>query len=417
MHDKLTVGPATERNVAVGYLRAFVTLLVIAHHAALAYHPYAPPAPTSLGSQPMLWQAFPVVDSQRWMGLDVFVGFNDVFFMSLMFLVSGLFVWPSLQRKGPGQFLSARLWRLGLPFVLAAGLLAPLAYFPSYLQTGAGVSVSGFWSVWLSLPHWPSGPAWFLWVLLAFDAIAAALTRLVPEWGNALGRLFGRFERPAGVFWFLVMISAVGYVPLAIGLDPGSWASFGPFSFQVSRPLHYAVYFFAGAGLGAYGLGRGLLSGDKLRRRWVVWVLAAVGAFLATVVCFLIALSQGAAAGKGIWAVVDVSFVVSCAASSFAFLALFTRFASGGRVGDSLAANAYGMYITHYPFVSWLQFALLGAALPPAAKATTVFVGAVVLSWALTAALRRIPAVGAVISSAQPPRSRRPLADVAQSLS
>jgi hypothetical protein len=29
-------------NVPVGYLRAFITVLVVAHHAALAYHPFAP---------------------------------------------------------------------------------------------------------------------------------------------------------------------------------------------------------------------------------------------------------------------------------------------------------------------------------------------------------------------------------------
>ena len=27
---------------AVGYVRAFLTLLVVAHHAMLAYHPFAP---------------------------------------------------------------------------------------------------------------------------------------------------------------------------------------------------------------------------------------------------------------------------------------------------------------------------------------------------------------------------------------
>ena len=30
------------RNLAINYLRAFITLLVLAHHAALAYHPFAP---------------------------------------------------------------------------------------------------------------------------------------------------------------------------------------------------------------------------------------------------------------------------------------------------------------------------------------------------------------------------------------
>jgi peptidoglycan/LPS O-acetylase OafA/YrhL len=338
----------------------------------------------------------------------VFVGFNDIFFMSLMFLVSGLFVWPSLQHKGPRKFLSDRVRRLGIPFVVAAGLLAPLAYLPTYLQSGAAPHFSAFCKTWLSLPNWPSGPAWFLWLLLSFDLTSAALTRLVPAWGDALKRVAERFQRPTAFFWLLVGVSAIAYLPLAVGLDPGSWASFGPFSFQVSRPLHYAVYFFAGVGLGAYGVGAGLLApGEKLARGWPRWFAASVGSFLVTVICFLVALSRGAAAGKGTWAVVDLSFVVSCAASSFACLALFLRFARPGRIGNSLAANAYGMYITHYVFVSWLQYSLLGVALPGAAKGTMVFAGAVALSWGLTATLRQIPAVGRVISTGIPVVVRR----------
>jgi peptidoglycan/LPS O-acetylase OafA/YrhL len=403
MHDNLKSVPVTGRNVAVGYLRAFVTLLVIAHHAALAYHPYAPPPPTSLGATPMLWQAFPVVDGHRWAGIDAFVGFNDIFFMSLMFLVSGLFVWPSLQRKGAETFIRDRVVRLGVPFVVAAGVLAPLAYFPSFLQTGAAPRVTDFWRTWWALPHWPSGPAWFLWVLLTFDLVAAALTRVAPRWGDALKRVFARLGRPAAFFWLLVAASAIAYVPLAVLLGAGNWVSVGPFSVQASRGLHYAVYFFFGAGIGAYGLAQApFASGDKLARRWFLWVGAAIGSFLLTVLCFLIALSKGEAAGNAIWAAVDVTFVLSCASSSFAFLSLFLRFARPGRVGDSLTANAYGMYITHYFLVSWLQYALLGASLPGSVKATIVFLGAVALSWALTAALRRIPAVGRLISPGVP---------------
>jgi hypothetical protein len=66
-------------NLAVGYLRAFITLLVLAHHAVLAYHPFAPPPPATLVAQPRWWQAFPVVDPQKWTGFSLFVGFNDIF--------------------------------------------------------------------------------------------------------------------------------------------------------------------------------------------------------------------------------------------------------------------------------------------------------------------------------------------------
>ena len=104
-------------NVPLGYLRTFLTLMVVAHHAVLAYHPYAPPRPKSLGES-MIWGAFPVVDTARWPGIEFFVGFNDTFFMSLMFLISGVFGWSSLERKRGGVFsASARgSWEWPSPF-------------------------------------------------------------------------------------------------------------------------------------------------------------------------------------------------------------------------------------------------------------------------------------------------------------
>jgi hypothetical protein len=42
-----TSKPANSYNLAIGYLRAFITVLVLAHHAVLAYHPFAPPVPAS----------------------------------------------------------------------------------------------------------------------------------------------------------------------------------------------------------------------------------------------------------------------------------------------------------------------------------------------------------------------------------
>jgi peptidoglycan/LPS O-acetylase OafA/YrhL len=73
-------------------------------------------------------------------------------------------------------------------------------------------------------------------------------------------------------------------------------------------------------------------------------------------------------------------------------MALFLRFA-GGRwwVSDSLNNNAYGMYLVHYVFVVWLQYALLDAQLGAVAKAAIVFGGTLLLSWATTAAIRRLP--------------------------
>jgi surface polysaccharide O-acyltransferase-like enzyme len=97
-------------------------------------------------------------------------------------------------------------------------------------------------------------------------------------------------------------------------------------------------------------------------------------------------------------AIAALGFVLSCAASSFAMLALFLRFARARTaVGESLRENAYGIYLVHYAFVSWLQDALLPLSFPALAKCAFVFEGAVGLSWATTAALRRLPALRRIL--------------------
>jgi peptidoglycan/LPS O-acetylase OafA/YrhL len=392
------LAPASDRNIAISYLRAFITVLVLAHHAVLAYHPYAPALATSLVAQPRWWQAFPVVDSHRWSVFSMFVGFNDIFFMSLMFLLSGLFVWKSLQRKRSGVFLRDRALRLGLPFVVAAALIAPVAYYPAYLQTGAR-GFAGFLQQWRSLGNWPAGPAWFIWLLLAFDCVAVLLFQLAPKCGEALGRFSkDASRRPMTFFVILVAVSAIAYIPMELVFNGFSWSSFGPFTLQTSRLLHYFVYFLAGIGIGAYGLDRGLLRQDgNLARRWFRWAPAALLTFVVAIIVIIVAITNHSA--TRFWEVMaDVAFVVSCAVTSFAFLAVFVRFgAKRSKMFDSLSANAYGMYLVHYAFVSWLQYALLPASLSAVAKAAFVFFGTLALSWGTVAALRRIPVVAKVI--------------------
>ncbi len=223
---------AAPRTVAIDYLRAFITLLVVAHHAALAYHPYAPAPPASLTAVPRLWQAFPVVDSQHSTVFSLLVAFNDIFFMALMFFLSGLFVWKSLERKGAGVFLRERALRLGLPFLAAAAVIAPLAYYPTYIQSGAAGGFSGFWKQWLSLGNWPAGPAWFVWVLLAFDVFAAALLMVIPRWDDMLATMTSSADRrPILFFLFLLLLSGAVYIPLEVIFNPFRWSAWGPFTF------------------------------------------------------------------------------------------------------------------------------------------------------------------------------------------
>jgi surface polysaccharide O-acyltransferase-like enzyme len=183
---------------------------------------------------------------------------------------------------------------------------------------------------------------------------------------------------------------------------PESWAAFGPFSVQSSRVLHYLVYFLAGVAIGECGIGHSLLAPDgRLVRRWFRWTRNALA--LSAVYVILLGWLAPDRPASGLpplerQLILGLGFVLCCGAISFAMLAAFQRFANTPTpVLTSLSRNAYGIYLLHYGFVMWLQYALLPSAIPAAAKAAVVLSVALAASWATTAALRRIPAVDRVI--------------------
>jgi hypothetical protein len=388
-------------NLALGYLRGFLVVLVMAHHCALAYMVSAPAQATSLLKQPPYWRAYMVVDRMHWVGFNIFTGFNDDFFMSLMFFVSGLFVWSSLQRKGNAAFVRERFRRLGIPFLFAAAIVAPVAYYPSYLLTTGPHSVAGYIHDWMSFGDWPTGPAWFIWLLLAFDLVASAVFAVAPNFGERLGRLASKArEHPVRFFLLLLAASIAAYVPMVGIYGAAAWTSIGLFQFQTARLFHYAIYFIAGIGIGVYGIDRGLLAADgMLARHWGRWTAWMVVAFVLSVVFLLLVMSKKVALSVSAANVIGAPFfALACASISFAFLALFVRFATKRRwLWDSLSENEYGMYLIHYIFVSWLQLAVLRSSMPAIEKGILVFAGVLLLSWGASAALRSIPGVSKMV--------------------
>lgn len=384
----------TPRHLPTAYLRAFVTLLVLAHHAVIAYLPGLPPV-RPFHEPPLLWSAFPVVDPhQPCAGFGLFVLLNEQFFMALMFLLSGLFVAPRLRRKGAARFLSDRARRLGLPFVASILLLAPLAYYPSYRLAGGDPSLIAFARTWTSLPTWPAGPAWFLWVLLAFDSLAAALHRWNPDALDALAERAGRAAtKPMGSFWGFVAATTVGYLALALPLGVERWLALGPFTVQGCRIALYALYFVAGLAIGAHGVDRGLLAADAgLVRRGRLWGLFALLGLI------LGGASLGAAGTLAGNVVGGIGYALSAASISAWLLALVIGRARQPKpLWDRLAQLAFGMYLTHYIANSFLQWAMLPAPLPGAVKGVIVFAAVIALSAGATAVLRRIPALRAIL--------------------
>ncbi|MDY6933033.1 MAG: acyltransferase [Spirochaetota bacterium] len=381
------------RKVEFDYLRAFVVTLVLFQHAILAYTKYA-----FINFENPIANSNPVVNEQRWIGFDLIVAFNETFFMPLLFLISGMFVWQSLARKGARKFLRDRLTGLGLPFVIGVLFLIPLAYYPAQLQigliTGADLSYSAFWFGMVRSGFRTAGPLWFLWLLLAFNCLATLMYRVAPYPGGLIrGRLTIILDHPLAFFGALFGISIAAYLPIAIIYGPLEWIGIGPFNAQASRILLYLVYFLAGTTVGACGFDRSAFRSDGvLAKRWWVWLTMGLISFIV----FIIMLVVVSDIERTIFS--EIAFVVCCGTTVFGMIGLFLRFVKQ-RVGvlDSLSENSYGIYVVHYVFVTWLQYLLLRSALAPSIKGMMVFIGTLILSWGSVAAIRRISVVAKVI--------------------
>ncbi|MDO9061510.1 MAG: acyltransferase family protein, partial [Bradyrhizobium sp.] len=91
-------------------------------------------------------------------------------------------------------------------------------------------------------------------------------------------------------------------------------------------------------------------------------------------------------------------FVAFSAAILLAILAYFLRFKrSGWSMLDPMQADAYGMFLVHYPIALWLQYWLFDYDLPAIVKAAVGLLLTIAFSWALTRALRQIPGAGKVL--------------------
>jgi Acyltransferase family len=379
-------------SIALNNLRTFAIVIVLAVHAFLAYLGSSPASSFRFDDPPYQWRSIPIIDSDRWFGFDIFCAHQDTYLIALLFFLSGLFVWPSLTRKGTRNFLRDRVVRIGLPFVLAVGLLMPVAYYPVYRVTAVDPGVTAYWHHWLALPFWPSGPPWFLWVLLLFDTGVAALYAFARRSGDALGQIIGKLSaRPTAFVTALVAASALAYVPPALVFTPWTWFHVGPFAFQLCRLLLYAVYFVAGVGVGAYGIERGLLAPSGwLTRHWTVAGWAAMGTFALWLGLVGISMSGDGPPSLQVQVLEASGFVLCCAAGCLFMLAIFVRFANRSiRMLDALSDEAYGMYLVHYLFSVWLQFILLGLAVFAIIKAAIVLSGTLVLSWGSVVAMRR----------------------------
>lgn len=382
-----------QRDTWVDYLRATITVMVVAHHSSLAYTTFA-----SFNKDAYINSTHPVVDQQRWIGLDIFENFNDVFFMSLMFFIGGLFLIKSIAKKGTIAFIRDRCLRLFIPFLLIGTLSNLIAYYPAFYLAHHDADIKAYVTDFFTVEKWPVGPPWFIWVSFTFNLLFALIYTLMKKvFQDSTNHIRQLGRRPLLCFLLLGVLTWMLYVPVAYNIGAGTWTGYGPFDFQLSRILLYFGYFMTGAVIGNADFHNGIFSKDSaLVSRWKMWIILALLAYaVLTIMGKYEILKDMVINGKlpefTAWMIYYTVYVISCTLSCIAFVCTFRTIANTAIPWmDSLSANAYLIYLVHYIFVIWTQWLLLAPDMPALIKFHIVFITALAFSWLLSIFLRRI---------------------------
>lgn len=369
---------ARARFAYIDNLRVYLTLLVILHHAAIAYG--------GAGD----WGVKDVVtDEISPILLSIFNGINQAYFMATFFLLAGYFTPTALARKGIKQFLVDRLIRLGIPLLLYTTLIINLN----------GYLLDRFYdkqAYHLRIGYEP-GHLWFLQALLLF-AVVYGLFQFVSGRQGQQRATQGSQPFPTDyVLWRWIGILAVLTFAVRLRLPVGVWA-------WGVQPGHFVHYIFAFcAGIVAYHNGWFEQLPPAQARRWGIGVLIGIPAFvlvgvLAGVLEDPATLSRmmGGLHWEALLYATWESFFLM-AAMIFLLHLFRTRFNQAGPRLRFMAANVYTVYIIHQTLLYAVNIGLLGVDLPSIVKFFVAAALTMPLAFLGSAFIRRLPGATRVL--------------------
>ncbi len=346
----------TDTRARLDYLdavRAFALLLGIVFHAGLSLLP--------------MYIGWAVMDVSTSGLVAAFTLVSHSFRMELFFLIAGFFSRMTFHGKGAAGFLSMRLVRIGIPFVIGWFLLRPLVV-SGWIMGGESLRgdvdilaglVGGFATL-LALPKdlFVGTHLWFLYYLMLITAITL-LARWVLKAAPAVDAAVTRFA-DKGIAW--ISTSSLGLIALAIPTAGALWFMAGwgmdtPDQSLVPDLPVLAIY----GGCFAFGwlLHRQQpLLGAFARLTASRWLLCA-----AAVAASLVLAGFQSDPGHPQLRIYRAAFVISYALMMWSLVALsigvFKRFFDRpSRTVRYVADASYWLYLVHLPIVVWLQVAV-----------------------------------------------------------
>ena len=411
----------TQRLYFLDQVRGLVISLVILQHATQAYG-------TVWGR---IW-FFESPDRDNW--FDGLFMWTDSFIMQALFFIAGMFVLPSLYRRGWLNFTWEKLTRIALPMLLGILILVPPLKYPKYeLTQEPGIGYLEYWlEIYLAPGQIQAAGFWFLAMLLLFTFIVAVIDKILPFISTLFGKLASWMaEKPIAGYVTLSLILAViiGLSDLKwgtyywIGLDDlfdfsrDSWVSMVLrwFVARGNMVYTYVFLFFLGVGVSKAGILKESDIMERASQSWVIWVILTAVLSVTYAWYNQAYLHEGAFSPEiryhfyrgGTWDTVwpiiaDVApptlirttlHGFLCVAQICTAMTLMYRFANSSTgAWASLGACSYGIYVLHEPFVVWTQYLMYDADVANTFKMTLAFSVSLSCSWLLTAfVLRKAP--------------------------
>lgn len=372
--------PSRPRLIYLDNLKIILIAGVIACHATLIYGP----GTGWLGYH----EGHPGILETLILGIPGMLG--GLFWLGVFFLISGMFVPKSLQRKGAWQFSQERIIHLGIPLAVYTVIVMPSLKYA--VARDLGQTSQAPWT-WVAQHIWPldAGPLWFVAALMIFSVAYAVYDR---AWssrprGDAVITVRGMvlLALAIAVLTFIFRLEWPIYTSQFLGLHLWQWPQF-------------VLLFWAGAW--AAERGWPTLSDRVWRACGYAILLAGVFGTVLILTAYKGILPSNPALYSGGWhweaifaPLVEGTLAV---AGSFWLLGFFRRHVNTmWPLGKQLGRSYYGAYVLQAPVVLTLALLLRTSGLATELKFLVVAPVGIVLSFALAYFLVQIPGVNRVL--------------------
>jgi len=341
-----------KRIVYIDFIKVFLTCMVVAHHAGQAY-----------GATGGVWL---ISDSPELGFLKPFFFINAAYMMGFYFFISGFFTPGSLKKKTVKQYLTDRLFRLGIPLLFFLLLVfGPLHYFLSDTRLNYFEFLA---NLHFNQPPLSFGHLWFVASLLLYSVLYLVLGKVM-TFRFQFSETF-RFWYP--LLYLLFLIPANVAVRTTYPID--TWVTW-LIPIEVAHLPQYLSLFL----LGTIACKNNMLENIKPITA-LIYMLTGILLFMTRETVYSIL--------PAIWGEsVTESFL--CVGLCLGIISLFkiADFKMNGFI-RFLSDNAYGIYLFHLLIVIGLQALLSGIETDTSIKFLLVTIFGILLSALLTAGLR-----------------------------